>query len=333
MTELTNADFESTAEADVAQTSADATQTSVDTDSADVNENSQSESGKDEFLESLFGDELEYQDNNDYSEMDEKSSQDEDGFDTEDETKDETEEDNNNNDNEEKEPVFKLNYMKEEREFPLSEIKVLAQKGLDYDRIREGYDRYKASENDLKFLQEHKDEVFAAMDLMSTFGKPLDELKDMIVQNNIFQRKQEIMESELISDELAEHIARLEIENGNYLKNKEQADSEHQAEIARQQQEQQEQQSILDDISNLLKIRPELNSADVQLPQEVIKKVQEENIPLSVAYLDWENKQKEIELKQIKQSAISKKKNIGSLQGQKTKETDEDVFLKALFAD
>lgn len=141
------------------------------------------------------------------------------------------------------------------------------------------------------------------------------------------------MESELISDELAEHIARLEIENGNYLKNKEQADSEHQAEIARQQQEQQEQQHILDDISNLLKIRPELNSADVQLPQEVIKKVQEENIPLSVAYLDWENKQKEIELKQIKQSAISKKKNIGSLQGQKTKETDEDVFIKALFAD
>lgn len=333
MTELTNADFESTAEADVAQTSADATQTSVDTDSADVNENSQSESGKDEFLESLFGDELEYQDNNDYSEMNEKSSQDEDGFDINDETKDETEENDNNNDNEEKEPVFKLNYMKEEKELPLSEIKVLAQKGLDYDRIREGYDRYKASENDLKFLQEHKDEVFAAMDLMSTFGKPLGELKDMIVQNNIFQRKQEIMESELISDELAEHIARLEIENGNYLKNKEQADSEHQAEIARQQQEQQEQQHILDDISNLLKIRPELNSADVQLPQEVIKKVQEENIPLSVAYLDWENKQKEIELKQIKQSAISKKKNIGSLQGQKTKETDEDVFLKALFAD
>ena len=214
------------------------------------------------------------------------------------------------------EPKYLLKHLNEEKEVTIEEMRTLAQKGMDYDYVRQGHDEYKQMFKDL------------IGDTGMTPRQFVDEYRRGITEAKIRERASEIMDSELVSEEFALRLAKAEIGNEIAIKEEESARN---AILEQEQAQEQEKQKVMDDINLLIKLRPELSDPNFKLPSEVIQMVEENNLPLSTAYLGWVSKQNEVEIQQLKQAQKNKEMSVGSMKSNGGKEPDD--FLKALFSD
>lgn len=268
---------------------------------------------RDPFLSGLFGE----------SDGEVEDETEEDGADQEETLAAEDEAEAGNAETETPPQTYTLRHLGKDREVTLEEMTELAQKGMDYGRIREGYDVY----------QQYKDDIAASKEMREMFGKSardlLNDYREQRFENGVRDRKQEILSEYMIDEEMAEHIARLEMERSVNQREREQRE---QKAAAAEEKEKSTVNRRLDEIQQLLELRPELKKPENQkLPEEVIERVRKENVPLPIAYLDWENTQKQIEIEQMKQAEKNKQRSIGSLKGGKGEESDP--FLKGLFGE
>lgn len=210
---------------------------------------------------------------------------------------------------------YTLEHLGEVREVSLEEMKSLAQKGWDYDHVRQGYDQYKEMFN----------ELVAGTDV--TPQQFVQEYRQGLMEAEIQERTAEIMESELVNESIAERLARAEIENKYANKQRE---SETQAENQRLQAEAQQKQQVMADIEMLVNIRPEIAEANFKFPDEVMKMVSS-GMPLSSAYLGWVAKQSEVKATQLEQTLKNGQKDVGSMKSTGGNESDD--FINALFSD
>lgn len=218
--------------------------------------------------------------------------------------------------NSEKPTTYKLKHLSEEKEVTLEEMQILAQKGMDYDHVRQGLDEYK------QFFKElAQDSDMTPDEFLAEYRKEMQEAK-------IQQRVEEIMESELVDEKIAERLARAEIENEAIKRGKEIKDREN---AQKEEAEKQSQEAIIRDIQYLQKIRPEVASPDFKVPEEVLKRMNEDGTPLSTAYLGWIAEQTETKLKKIEQAEKNRQKNVGSMKSTAT--SKQDGFVDALFGD
>lgn len=216
----------------------------------------------------------------------------------------------------EKPVTYKLKHLSEEKEVTLEEMQALAQKGMDYDYIRKGFDEYKQMFNELA-----QDADLTPEQFITEYRKEMQEMK-------IQQRTAEIMEEELVAEQVAERLARAEVENETIKKGRERKEKEL---AQKEQAEKQTQDAILQDVKYLQKIRPEVGEPDFKVPEEVMKRIQEDGLPLSTAYLGWIAEQTETKLKKVEQAEKNRQKNVGSMKSAGASKQDD--FVKALFSD
>lgn len=262
----------------------------------------------------LFGDETE--DNTDDLEFDDFNNEADSGNDEN--AEDESIEDAQNQEQNETESEIKytLKHLDDTREVNLEELIALGQKGLDYDRIRGGYDSYKQYSNTIDSLKALAEEN----------GVTVDQLVNDVVNNNREMRLQarinEIMDAEIVSEDVARRMAEQEQKIANL---------EKQGEHKRQEQEQSnaEMEQRMAEVKKLTELYPETAQQGFQIPQPVLDNIQNNGVGLVEAYQHYLINQKDTKIKQMEQGEKNRKNNIGSLKSNSKAEPDE--FLDALF--
>ena len=222
----------------------------------------------------------------------------------------------NKNEDSEKPLTYKLKHLSEEKEVTLEEMQVLAQKGMDYDHVRQGLDEYK------QFFKElAQDSDMSPEEFLTEYRKEMQEIK-------IQQRTFEIMEAELLDEKIAERLARAEVENEIIKRGKEVKEKEN---ALKEEAEKRTQEALIKDIQYLQKIRPEVAAPDFKVPEEVLKRMNENNTQFSTAYLGWIAEQTETKLRKIEQAEKNRQKNVGSMKSSGL--SKKDGFVDALFSD
>ncbi|MGI5823977.1 MAG: hypothetical protein ACOX7J_00230 [Bacillota bacterium] len=231
----------------------------------------------------------------------------------------ETEEETNPEPPEEDNPAedkYTLKHLNEEREVTLDEMRRLAQKGLDYDHVREGYDNYRKLFDEISEASGLSPEEF------------IGEYRRELTEEKVRERTAEIMENDLVSQEVAERTAKAEIELESIKKGREAAaKKQEQAQDADSQQK----AAVIRDVEYLQKIRPETAEVGFKIPEQVLERMRENGTPLSTEYLGWIAEQNEIKVKKMEQAEKNRKKSVGSMKSNGNSEHDE--FIDALFSD
>ena len=222
--------------------------------------------------------------------------------------------------------LFKVKHLGQEIELTMEQMIENAQKGLDYDRIRQDRDTLKSSRK-LQLLEDlARDSGYEDVDaFVENFYENLEE-------SRIIERAEEIATKRGIDFETAAELAKAERENEK-LKQKMQEEEKAKAKKADQQKQAVNDFNAL--FSKFPEIKEQYTSYD-KLPESFRQKVAQGEQPL----LAWNNyllelketelKQKELELETLKNNQKNKKRSTGSAKGAgQAKETDD--FLKGLF--
>ena len=209
-----------------------------------------------------------------------------------------------------------LKHLGMEKQVTMPELQVLAQKGLDYDRIREKYD---GSKEELALL--HTLAEKAGKSPAEYLQGILSEGKERAIQN----RANQLVEAGALDEDLALAMAKTEYDKQDLEQEMQRLQEEKRRQEQEQQTEAAKEQALQDDLTKLLSLRPELVK-DPTLPEAVVKMVQEEGMLPTVAYLNWENQKMKLEMEQWKQTEKNRQKTPGSLQGQA--EGEPDLFLQ-----
>lgn len=222
--------------------------------------------------------------------------------------------------------LFKVKHLGQEIELTMEQMIENAQKGLDYDRIRQDRDTLKGSRK-LQLLEDlAKDSGYDDVDaFVENFYENLEE-------SRVIERAEEIAAKRGIDFETAAELAKAERENEK-LKQKMQEAEKVKAKSADQQKQ------AVNDFNALFAKFPEIKEQYTsfdKLPESFRQKVAQGEPPLLAwnNYLlelkDMELKQKEKELEIVKNNQKNKKRSVGSAKGAgQAKETDD--FLKGLF--
>lgn len=222
--------------------------------------------------------------------------------------------------------LFKVKHLGQEIELTMEQMIENAQKGLDYDRIRQDRDTLKSSRK-LQLLEDlAKDSGYEDVDaFVENFYENLEE-------SRLIERAEQLSAKRRIDFETAAEIAKMERENEK-LKQKMQEAEKVKAKSADQQKQ------AVNDFNALFAKFPEIKEQYTsfdKLPESFRQKVAQGEQPLLAwnNYLlelkDMELKQKEKELEIVKNNQKNKKRSVGSAKGAgQAKETDD--FLKGLF--
>lgn len=234
---------------------------------------------------------------------------------------------------------FTLKVLGQDKEVGLEEMQALAQKGADYDRIRAGYDDYKNQ------VAQQQEQLAAWQRLVEISGMGpqdfINQFNEQIIEEAVETRKKEIIAKEMISDDVAERIARAEVRLENQQKTAEAA-ARREAIVKQQparppqptaeQQQEAQMQVLAAEIAKLQQDFPELSEPGAKFPDEVVQAVQDGKATLSDAYRNWVIQKQKDEIKQMEQTAKNKAKSVGSLKSDGTG-NEVDEFTEALFAD
>ena len=158
---------------------------------------------------------------------------------------------------------FKVKYNKQEVELTQDQLLEAAQKGLDYDRIRETRDRYMAP----------------IERLAQQAGMPTDQFLqklDGVIKYNAVEDKRQVLIGQGFDENAAQYMAELAYEN-ELLKNGQAAQNRQMNERAHARQALQNR--ISKDISDFEAKYPDVNT----LPKEVVAEIKNGEIPI-VAY-------------------------------------------------
>ena len=222
--------------------------------------------------------------------------------------------------------LFKVKHLGQEIELTMEQMIENAQKGLDYDRIRQDRDTLKGSRK-LQLLEDlAKDSGYEDVDeFVENFYENLEE-------SRVIERAEQLSAERGIDFETAAEIAKMERENEKLKKTMQEAEK-LKAKSADQQKQAVNDFNVL--FSKFPEIKEQYTSFD-KLPESFRQKVAQGEQPLLAwnNYLlelkDMELKQKEKELEIVKNNQKNKKRSVGSAKGAgQAKETDD--FLKGLF--
>lgn len=305
--------------------------------------------GFDDFESALFGGDYQFDDDGEDEAPDtddtedgnvlDDSAEDEDSDDeaedaAEDDEDDSDEDDSEEDDAEEEEPAddtdedktFTLKVNKEERKVTLEEMTTLAQKGADYDRVKEQNTKSQQTIQDLQAQLEgfnSRKNVLDMLDIISAkSGTSADELMESIY---LSVRKSAGVSEETAREELKS--AKLEKELNGYKAKQEAAPKEKDAETRANRELEEFRQ----------------NFPDVALSEELVQKLipdVQKGMSLSAAYRKMEKAQTDARIRDLEQQLAAKKQNDknkkrspGSQKdsgGRRTR-SDYEEFERALF--
>lgn len=223
--------------------------------------------------------------------------------------------------------TFTLKVNKEEKQVTLEEMTALAQKGADYDRVKENYTKSQQTIQDLQAKLDEGNKHQGVMDILdivaSKSNMTLEELAESLYYG---VRASAGISAETAKEELKS--AKLEKELNGIKAQKETAKQEEDTAATRAQRE-------LDAFKE--------NYPDVALTDELISKLNDDlkkGVSLSAAYRNYERSQSEAKIKNLEQQLAAKKQNDknknrspGSQKdsGGRRSRSDYEEFEKALF--
>lgn len=253
------------------------------------------------------------------------SAEDEDVDDSEDDGADGDGEGDSGNTDADKTFTIKVN--KEERTVTLEEMTALAQKGADYDRVKEQNTKHQQTIEDLRSKLEGVSSQQAVLDILDTIaqksGSTLEQLAESLYVNF---RKSAGASEDVAREELKS--ARLEKELNGYKAKQTQ----------QQEQEKNSESRVRRDVEEFRKEYP-----SVDITEDLINKLApdiQNGMSLSAAYRKYEKAQDSAKIAELErklaakaQNDKNKKRSPGSQtdSGGRSSKSDYDVFEKALF--
>ena len=222
--------------------------------------------------------------------------------------------------------LFKVKHLGQEIELTMEQMIENAQKGLDYDRIRQDRDTLKSSRK-IQLLEDlAKDSGYDDVDVF------VENFYENLEESRVIERAEEIAAKRGIDFETAAELAKAERENEKLKQKMQEAEKVNAKSADQQKQATSEFQALF---AKFPEIKEQYTSFD-KLPESFRQKVAQGEQPLLAwnNYLlelkDMELKQKEKELEIVKNNQKNKKRSVGSAKGAgQAKETDD--FLKGLF--
>ena len=211
------------------------------------------------------------------------------------------------------ETFLTLKHMDQVRRVTREEAQALAQKGMDYDRIREERDQLKTYE------REHK----AAVDLVESYARRLN----MQVGEYLdYCRQQELMQGGMAEGD-AKKTVQLERREADVAR-REQARQAEQQRRESEQRVQDEARARLDrDVKEFMRVFPGVKASDVS--KEVFQAAQKDGIGLVAAYAMHKAKAAESALEAERTNADNRSRSTGSLQkSEGAKPKIQDEFLR-----
>ncbi len=191
-----------------------------------------------------------------------------------------------------------LKHMDETRTVTREEAVELAQKGMDYDRIRTERDQLKASHAENE----------AAMQMVRKYAERLN----MTVPEYLdYCRTQELMSEKSISEEAAKEQLSLEKREMAVAQKEAEQQAKEEADAQQKQQEESAQDKIRREVAEFIRHYPEVKPEDI--PKEVFETIQREDVSLSVAYGKWRIAQQEHELTALRSQDSARKRTPGSM--------------------
>ena len=305
--------------------------------------------GFDDFENGLFGDDYQFDDDSDSEEVEtddteeeetEEPEEDGEAEDEEDEPSDEAEEESDAEDSEEEEAegekptgdtdagqTFTIKVNKEERQVSLEEMTTLAQKGADYDRVKEQYTKGQQTIQDLQNQLNSFSTRKGALDVLEIVaektGTKLEEMAEMLY---VSVRKgagasEEVAKEELKSAKLEKELNGIKAQQTKSQQTKDDA--------------QERAQRALEEFQR--------NYPDVELTDALVAKLTADiakGMSLSAAYRKMEKAQDAARIQELErqlaakaQNDKNKKRSPGSQKdsgGRRTR-SDYDEFERALF--
>lgn len=223
--------------------------------------------------------------------------------------------------------TFTLKVNKEERTVTLEEMTALAQKGADYDRVKEQNTKHQQTIEDLRSKLEGVSSQQAVLDILDTIaqksGSTLEQLAESLYVNF---RKSAGASEDVAREELKS--ARLEKELNGYK-----------AKQTQQQEKEKDSESrVRRDVEEFRREYP-----SVEITEELVNKLApdiQNGMSLSAAYRKYEKAQDSAKIAELErklaakaQNDKNKKRSPGSQKdsGGRSSKSDYDVFEKALF--
>lgn len=222
--------------------------------------------------------------------------------------------------------LFKVKHLGQEIELTMEQMIENAQKGLDYDRIRQDRDTLKSSRK-MQLLEDlARDSGYDDVDVF------VENFYENLEESRVIERAEQLSAERGIDFETAAEIAKMERENEKLKKTMQEAEKVKAKSADRQKQAVNDFNALF---SKFPEIKEQYTSFD-KLPESFRQKIIQGEQPLLAwnNYLlelkDMELKQKEKELETVKNNQKNKKRSTGSAKGAgQAKETDD--FLKGLF--
>lgn len=192
-----------------------------------------------------------------------------------------------------KEKTFTLRYMKEDKEYSENDTIILAQKGLDYDRVRSERDSLKS---ELPTFKEYKSFL---EELASDSGVSVDQLIENVRSSRLVERERKA--GNVISETAAkEQIQREKSERDKYNAVKED-------EIKPEETPAKKEKDL--DVATFIKAYPDVKAEEI--PESVWIEVRN-GADLTSAYTRYENKQLKSRIAAIEQNQKNAERSTGS---------------------
>lgn len=302
--------------------------------------------GLEEFESALFDDDYQTGDETDTDDSDvtetDDDSQDTDSDDQDDAEGDDSDEDEDTDDSEDDgadgdgegdkgntdaDRTFTIKVNKEECKVTLEEMTTLAQKGADYDRVKEQNTKHQQTIADLQSKLEGVSSQQAVLDILGTIAQKSNSTLEQLAESLYINFRKSAGASEDVAREELKS-AKLEKELNSYkAKQTQQQEQETDAEARAKR-----------DLEDFAREYPE-----VELTEELVDKLVpdiQNGMTLSAAYRKYEKAQDSARIKELErqlaakaQNDKNKKRSPGSQRdsGGRSPKSDYDVFEKALF--
>lgn len=206
---------------------------------------------------------------------------------------------------EEKEETFTLRYMKEDKQYSRNDTIILAQKGLDYDRVRAERDTLKS---EIPTFKEYKSFL---EELASDSGVSVDQLMENVRATRLVERERKA------GNIISETAAKEQIQREKSARDKDNAVQED--EIKPEEVPVQKTKDI--DVATFIKAFPDVKAEDI--PESVWIEVMN-GADLTSAYTRYENKQLRSRIAAIEQNQKNAERSTGSRRTTGNNQTYDD---------
>lgn len=196
------------------------------------------------------------------------------------------------------EKQFTLKVNKEEKTVTRDEVVKLAQKGLDYDRVKE---RLEAQQSQLERLNELEQKVSEQTDVVRVLediaASASLSVPDLLTQFRINRYKQE----GLTEDAAKERVAREDVEK--------KLQAYEQAQNKRKETEQSSQTRAKREIAEFQRKYPDVSLSKEVLDQLSADIVGDKTMTLTEAYQKWQNAEKDKEIRELQEKLAAEQQN------------------------